>query len=67
VLACLRHHAVVGHHQQQRVADAGGAGQHGVHQAPVGERPHQRRLAVVDVAGAADDHRQVLSSRAAMV
>jgi hypothetical protein len=32
VLACLRHHAVVGGHQQQRVVDAGGAGQHGVHQ-----------------------------------
>ena len=33
VLARLRHRAVVGGHQQQRVVDAGGAGDHGVHQA----------------------------------
>ncbi len=95
VLAGLRHHTIVGGHQQQREIDAGGAGQHGVHQALMprhideadahaarrieegiaqldadaallffgqavgvhaGERTHQRGLAVVDVAGGADDH-----------
>jgi hypothetical protein len=35
VLARLRHHTVVGGDQQQRGIDAGGAGQHGVHQALV--------------------------------
>ncbi len=97
VLARLRHHAIVGGHQQQREVDAGGAGQHRVHQAFVaghvdeadalarrcveeritqldadaalllfrqtigvhaGECPHQRGLAVVDVTGRADDHRE---------
>jgi hypothetical protein len=35
VLARLRHHAIVGRHHQQRMLDAGGAGQHGVQQALV--------------------------------
>jgi hypothetical protein len=95
VLARLRHDAVVGGHQQQRVVDAAGAGEHGVHEPLVAgdvdeadartfgrieegiaqldadaallllgqavgvharERLHERRLAVVDVAGGADDH-----------
>ena len=95
VLARLRHHAVVGGDDQQHEIDAGGAGQHVVHEVLVarhvdeaehravrrrqigeaeidgdaarllflepvgvdaGERAHQRGLAVIDVAGGADDH-----------
>jgi hypothetical protein len=47
VLARLRHHAVVGRHHQQRMVDAGGAGQHGVQQALVaGHVDEAQRLAV---------------------
>ena len=110
VLASLWHHAVVGCNDQQRVVDAGGAHQHGRHEALVaghvdeaegargggrvatgriavdrrkriaeldgdaarlllgqvggvhaGERADQRGLAMVDVAGGADQHAGALS------
>ncbi len=101
MLARLRHDAVVGGNHQDHEVDAGGAGQHVVHQAlvarhideadglavgprpvgeaqidgdaarllllePVGVDPgepaHQRRLAVIDMAGGTDDHGPASSS-----
>ena len=101
VLARLRHDAVVGGDHQHHEVDAGGAGQHVVHEAlvarhvdeaddlaararPVGEAEvdgdaarlllleavgidagepaDQRGLAVIDVAGGADDHGAASSS-----